>query len=107
MKSLIFQAIDWVVNDIEISNEDDVDDAYNSDESFMTATPFCLLPVTKVNNYKIGDAQIGHITKKIHDKWSHNVGLDIFNQIRDYSKECKDLNSSQPTPYVFNTADET
>ena len=81
-------------------------DAYASDESFMTATPFCLLPVTKINNYKVGDAKIGPITQKIHDQWSQNVGLDIFNQIREYSQECKILNSSQPTPYVFSTKDE-
>jgi len=76
-------------------------DAYTADESFMTATPFCLLPVTHFNGYKIGNGKMGEITKKIHDQWSENVGVNIFQQIRDYSNECKTLNKDQPTPYQF------
>ena len=81
-------------------------DAYTSDECFMTATPFCLLPVFTFNGLKIGDGKMGAITQKIHDQWSKNVGLDIFQQIRDYSDECKILNKNQPTPYQFNPVDE-
>ena len=44
---------------------------------------------------------MGQITRLIHDKWSENVGLDIFKQIREFSAECKELNSQQPTPYQF------
>lgn len=80
-------------------------DAYTADESFMTATPFCLLPVTRFNRVKISDGKIGIITKKIHDQWSKNVGLDIFQQIRDFSSECKELNKKQPTPYQFLSED--
>ena len=78
-------------------------DAYTADESFMTATPFCLLPVTKINGLDIGNGKLGPITQKLHDQWSKNVGLDIFKQIKDYSKECTNLNKDQPTPYVFKT----
>ena len=81
-------------------------DAYTADEAFMTATPFCLLPMCRFNGLDIGDGKMGDITKKIHDQWSENVGLDIFQQIRDYSEECKDLNKNQPTPYVFNPESE-
>ena len=81
-------------------------DAYTADESFMTATPFCLLPVTKFNGLKIGDGKLGKITQKLHDQWSKNVGLDIFKQIKDYSLECKKLNDNQPTPYVFSNSDD-
>jgi len=84
----------------------EVYDAYTSDECFMTATPFCLLPVCTFNGLKIGDGKMGEITRLIHDKWSENVGLDIFQQIRDYSVECKKLNRDQPTPYVFNSSDD-
>ena len=79
----------------------DLYNAYTADESFMTATPFCLLPVTHLNGSKIGNGKLGKITQKLHDQWSKNVGLDIFQQIRDYSKECKILNKTQPTPYQF------
>jgi len=81
-------------------------DAYTSEECFMTATPFCLLPVTHYNGTKIGNGKLGPITQKLHDKWSENVGLNIFQQIRDYSKECKNLNSKQPTPYQFTPSEE-
>ena len=81
-------------------------DAYTADESFMTATPFCLLPVTKFNGLKIGDGKLGEITQKLHDQWSKNVGLDIFKQIKDYSLECRKLNDNQPTPYVFSKSDD-
>jgi len=82
-------------------------DAYTADESFMTATPFCLLPVTKFNGLNIGDGKLGEITQKLHDQWSKNVGLNIFKQIKDYSLECQKLNNNQPTPYVFSKPDET
>ena len=79
-------------------------DAYTADESFMTATPFCLLPVTGFNGNKIGDGKMGKITQKLHDQWSNNLGVNIFQQIRDYSKECKNLNKDQPTAYVFKSS---
>ena len=81
-------------------------DAYTADESFMTATPFCLLPVTHFNGSKVGDGKMGKITQQLHDQWSKNVRVDIFQQIRDYSKECKNLNKNQPTPYVFTSNNE-
>jgi len=82
-------------------------DAYTADECFVTGTPFCLLPVFTWNGLKIGNGKIGEITQKIHDEWSKKVGLNIFQQIRDYSDECKILNKSQPsqpTPYQFKSS---
>ena len=81
-------------------------DAYTADDSFMTATPFCLLPVTHFNGNKVGNGKTGVITQQLHDQWSKNVGVNIFQQIRDYSKECKNLNKNQPTPYVFTSNNE-
>ena len=72
----------------------------------MTATPFCLLPVTKINGLNIGNGKLGPITQKLHDQWSKNVGLDIFKQIKDYSKECIKLQNDQPTPYVFKKSED-
>ena len=76
-------------------------DVHNADEAFVTATPFCLLPVTSLNGLKIGNTVMGKITKKIIDKWSSNVGIDIIAQIKDYSKEVDLINNSSPTPYAF------
>ena len=45
---------------------------------------------------------MGEITKKLLSKWSENVGLDIVQQqIRNYSLEVQEYNSSAPTPYKF------
>ena len=77
-------------------------DAYDSDEFFMTATPFCILPVFKFNGLTISK-NIGPITQKLHDLWSEKVNLNIWEQMKFYTNECQDLDESQPTPYVFNS----
>ncbi len=76
-------------------------DVYTADEAFMTGTPFCVLPVTSLNGIEIGDAKMGVITKKLLDKWSDNVGVDIIAQIKMYSKKSENLSSSAPSPYSF------
>ncbi len=76
-------------------------DAFSCDEFFMTATPFCILPVFKFNNIEISK-EIGPITQALHDQWSKNVGLNIWNQIKSFSDECRNESSNAPTPYVFN-----
>ena len=77
-------------------------DIYTADEAFMTGTPFCVLPVFRFNNLNVGDGKFGNITKKIINKWSENVGLDIIQQIKNYEKECMDINNKNlVTPYQF------
>lgn len=76
-------------------------DVYEADEAFMTGTPFCILPVTKLNGLNIGDGKMGPITKKLLDVWSKNVGVDIIKQIKSYGKECASLMGDAPTPYQF------
>ena len=74
-------------------------DAYCCQESFMTATPFCLLPMSSLNSIKISEG-IGNITKKILNQWSKNVGVDIANQIKFFNSEHK-AEKGNPTPYSF------
>ena len=76
-------------------------DVYNADEAFVTATPFCIMPVTSLNQNKIGDKIIGKITNELINTWSSNVGLDIVGQIREFSKEVDFIKKDQPTPYSF------
>lgn len=76
-------------------------DVMMADEAFMTGTPFCLLPVTKLNGTKIGQGKMGPITKKLLTKWSENVGVDIEAQIKAYSAEVKNRKHNAPTPYRF------
>jgi branched-chain amino acid aminotransferase len=77
-------------------------DVYMADEAFMTGTPFCILPVSSLNGEKIGTRAMGVLTKKLLDQWSENVGLDIIQQIKEYSKEVALCNNTAPTPYQFN-----
>jgi branched-chain amino acid aminotransferase len=56
-----------------------------ADECFVTATPFCVLPVMRYNGQDIGDGKYGKITKAILSQWGENVGLDIEKQIKFYN----------------------
>jgi len=75
-------------------------DVINADEAFMTGTPFCILPVTKLNGIIIGTGTIGEITNQLLVTWSNNVGIDIVNQIKrwDESRTSKNIG---PSPYSF------
>jgi branched-chain amino acid aminotransferase len=73
-------------------------DVYTADEAFMTGTPFCLLPVTKLKGIAIKNGKVGNIFRRLLKKWSENVGVDIEKQIKKW--ECSS-NHSAPTPYAF------
>jgi branched-chain amino acid aminotransferase len=73
-------------------------DVYTADEAFMTGTPFCMLPVTSLNGIKIGNGEVGEIFKKILNRWSLNVKVDIQKQIKSWNSDRK---VSSPTPYKF------
>ena len=64
--------------------EDDLQpyDLYTADEAFFTSTPFCILPVGRVDNRPIGDEVPGPITNQLLAAWSEKVGLDIVDQMR-------------------------
>jgi len=77
-------------------------DVYTANEAFMTGTPFCLLPVTSLNTVKIRNGEMGKITKKLLDKWSENVGVNITSQIKTFNREVERLEGLEgPTPYRF------
>ena len=78
-------------------------DVYNSEEAFMTGTPFCLLPVSKLNSCDIGDGKIGEITKLLLKKWGENVGVNIVDQIKLFNTETAgaEIDASAPSPYSF------
>lgn len=76
-------------------------DLYNADEAFLTGTPFCILPTTHLNGLPIGEGKMGEVTNQLLSKWSENVGLDVVQQIRNYSQEVQEFNASAPTPYKF------
>ena len=55
-------------------------DVYNADEAFLTATSFCIMPLTKFNWINIGNGKPGPIAFKLLDAWSKKVGIDIVQQ---------------------------
>lgn len=81
-------------------------DVHTADEAFMTGTPFCMLPVTKLNGLSIGNGKVGPIYNKLLNKWSKNTGVDIKNQIQQWNKIDGQNLSKSPTPYNFNSMDD-
>ncbi|HEY3129863.1 MAG TPA: aminotransferase class IV [Acidobacteriota bacterium] len=59
-----------------------VHDAMTADEVFVTTTPYCLAPVTRVNGVAVADGKPGGpIFERILGAWSKQVGVDIRGQI--------------------------
>lgn len=81
-------------------------DVNNADEAFMTATPFCILPVTQINGKNIGTGKRGIIMNKLLAQWGKNVGVNIEKQIKDFNAELNNLNPNAVTPYQFKIEDE-
>ncbi len=62
-----------------------LDDVYTCDEAFTSSTPYCLLPVTRINQQTIGDGKPGLVFAALIEGWNKLVGLDILQQLRDES----------------------
>ncbi len=79
-------------------------DVLQADEAFMTATPFCLLPVTQLNGQPIGAGTPGPVTQALLAQWSRNVGIDIVEQIKQWDRVRTTPPAAGVSPYVFGTA---
>ena len=55
----------------------------NADEAFTATTPYCLMPVTKINGVPIGDGRPGPVWRRLLAAWSEQVGVNIERQIRE------------------------
>ena len=80
-------------------------DVYEADEAFMTATPFCMLPVTKFNGRHVGSGKRGKITNELLSLWSEKVGVDIEKQIKEFNYMSRNNVSNGTTPYQFGNSD--
>ena len=78
----------------------DLYNIYNSTEVFITATPFCMLPVVSVNGVSIGDGKPGQDYQQVLKIWSDNVGIDIKGQIQKWNAEESDSKQGTST-YSF------
>lgn len=56
-------------------------EALAADEAWLTSTPYCLLPVVKLDGVAIGNGKPGPFFRKFMAAWSDLVGLDIKRQI--------------------------
>ena len=56
-------------------------DVMNADEAFLTSTPYCMMPVTRINGTPIGDGRPGPMFHRLMQAWSEAVGLDIAGQM--------------------------
>ena len=62
-------------------------DILNADEAFTTSTPYCLLPVTKINGIAVGEGKPGPVFRRLLDAWSEEVGVNIGQQIVDGARQ--------------------
>jgi branched-subunit amino acid aminotransferase/4-amino-4-deoxychorismate lyase len=72
--------IPFVERDIQVFS------ALNADEALLTSTPFCLMPVTRINGVPIGDGKPGPIYRRLIEAWSRRVGVDIEQQMVEGAK---------------------
>lgn len=56
-------------------------DVVNADEAWLTTTPYCLAPCTRINGIPIGDGRPGPRFRALLAAWSKRVGLDIGAQV--------------------------
>ncbi|MFO0888025.1 MAG: aminotransferase class IV [Isosphaeraceae bacterium] len=64
-----------------LEREFQVYDVMNAEEAFTASTPYCLMPVTRINGSAVGDGKPGPIFRRLIRAWSEQVGLDIEAQI--------------------------
>lgn len=89
----------WVLDNWDLAFEDNIElyDVYDADEAFVTATPFCMLPVVSMNGIKIGTGEPGPIFQRLLNYWSADVQMDIRGQIQAWDNGAVD----GPSPYKF------
>lgn len=59
----------------------DLYDLLRADEVLITGTPFCILPVRKIDHYIIGSGKPGPVFKSLLKDWSATVKVDIEEQV--------------------------
>ena len=69
--------LDWVEKDLQPY------DVVNADEAWLTSTPFCVAPCTKINNIPIGNGKPGPFFYRMMEAWSIHVGVDLLQQITE------------------------
>jgi branched-subunit amino acid aminotransferase/4-amino-4-deoxychorismate lyase len=71
-------------------------DVVNAEEAFTTSTPYCILPVTRINGRPIGTGRPGPVYDLLLKAWSQVVNLDIAGQMQAGAIERKAEFEAQP-----------
>lgn len=61
-----------------------VDDLFAADELLTASTPYCLLPVVRLNDQPISTGKPGPIYQQLLAAWGEAVGVDIQRQARQF-----------------------
>jgi branched-subunit amino acid aminotransferase/4-amino-4-deoxychorismate lyase len=70
---------EWIETDLQIT------DVLSADEAWLTSTPYCMAPCTRLNNQAIGSGKMGIHFSRVLRAWSERVGVDIRAQITEVS----------------------
>lgn len=57
-------------------------DVVNAEEAFTSSTPYCILPVTRINHRPIGAGTPGPVFHQLLEAWSRKVNVDLRAQMR-------------------------
>jgi branched-chain amino acid aminotransferase len=67
-----------------VEGDNDLFDAANADEMFLTSTSLCIAAVRSFNGARVGDGRVpGPITKRLVDAYVAEVGCDFVKQYLD------------------------
>ncbi len=72
---------EWIETDLQIA------DVLSADEAWLSSTPYCMAPCTRLNGDNIGVGKIGPRFLGVLRAWSEQVGVDIRGQILDIPHE--------------------
>jgi branched-chain amino acid aminotransferase len=67
----------WVEKDLQPY------DVVNAEEAWLTTTPYCIAPCTRINNTPVGEGKPGPMFAALMAAWSKRVGVDILGQIME------------------------
>jgi len=64
-------------------------DVVNADEAFTSSTPYCILPVTRINHKPIGDGRVGPVYSELLKVWNQIAGFNVAEQMMTGAGERK------------------
>jgi branched-chain amino acid aminotransferase len=70
-------------------------DVASADEVLLTSTPFCLLPVTRLNGRPIAEGLPGPVYHQLLGEWSRRRGVDLVRQAEQFAE--RKMSGRRPT----------